>query len=256
MFLGPHNIAAGGLTGLGIILENLFNMDRSMIILIGNILVLVITLIFLDKEIFLNTIIGASLLPFFIGIIPHRTLVTDPMLSMIAGSILFGIAVSILYRNKASSGGTAIPPLILKKYYNMNPAIGLFITDGIVVLLCLLVFSVDTFLYAVFSILITLITMNYIDSGLNKKKLVYIISDKHQSILNDILHEVKRGVTIIPAIGSYKNRKIQMLMVTLDKKNYQQLLTIVNKYDKEAFMITGAVADVHGKGFTYESGSV
>jgi len=79
--------------------------------MIGNIAILIVTLIFLSKEIFLNTVIGAVLLPIIIGFIPHINLVEDTMLSMIAGSVLFDIAVSILYNNKASSGGTSIPRL-------------------------------------------------------------------------------------------------------------------------------------------------
>jgi len=256
MFLGPHNIAAGGLTGLSIILENMFGMDRSIIILIGNGIVLICALVFLGKEMFFKTIIGAILLPLIIGVIPHKTLLEDTMLSMITGSVLFGIAVAILYHNKASSGGTSIPPLILKKHFGLNTSLGLFLTDGFVVILCLLVFSVDSFVYAVLSIFITSAVMHYIESGVNKKKMVYIISDKHADISNEIMGEVGRGVTIVPAIGAYRQNPVQMLMVTLNSRDYRQILSIVNKHDTEAFMITNTVTDVHGRGFTYESGSV
>ena len=256
MFLGPHYIAAGGITGLSIILEELYHLDRSIVILISNIFILIITFIFLGKEIFFNTLIGSLLLPLFIGIIPHSMLIEDPLLSMIIGSVLFGIAVSILYQNKASSGGTAVPPLIFQKYFNMNPSIGLFLTDGVVVLLCLLVFTTDAFFLAVASIAITSITMNYIKTGLSKKKLIYIISEQSDMILNDILYIMDKGVTLIPIKGAYKKQSSSMLMVTLDKKYYQNLIDIVNKYDKTAFMITDTVTDVHGEGFTYESGSI
>jgi len=256
MFLGPHSIAAGGLTGLAIILEEMFNVDRSIVIYIGNGGLLVVTFIFLGKEIFINTAVGATLLPIFIGLIPKYALVNDTMLSMVVGSVIFGVAVSILYKNKASSGGTSIPPLILKKYFNLNPSIGLFFTDGVVVILCLLVFDVDAFFYAVTSIFITMATMNYIENGINKKKMVYIISDEQERITHDILHVIGRGVTIVPVIGAYNMNEKNMLIVTLNTKNYQQLLTIVNKHDKKAFMITDTVSDVHGEGFTYESGSV
>jgi len=256
MFLAPHNIAAGGFTGLAVILEELIGVDRSWSLLIGNAAILVVTLIFLGREIFFNTVIGAILLPFIIGLVPHKTLVSDTMLSMIAGSVLFGIAVSILYRNKASSGGTSIPPLIFKKYFKLNTSIGLFFTDGAVVILNLLVFSVDSFFYAIASIFITMAAMSYIENGLNKKKLVYIISEMHKSISNDILHDIGRGVTIVPVVGAYNQTQMQMLMVTLDKRGYQKLVAIVNKYDEKAFMITDTVSDVHGKGFTYDSGTV
>ena len=256
MFLGPHSIAAGGLTGLAIILEEWLGIGRFMVILIGNAALLVVTFMFLGREIFFNTIIGASLLPFFIRIIPQYTLVTDTMLSMVMGSVLFGVGVSILYANKASSGGTAIPPLMFKKYFNLSPSIGLFFTDGVVVILSLWVFSVDAFFFAIASIFITAVTMSYLENGINRKKMVYIISDMHDTIVSEVLHNIGRGVTIVPVIGAYRKNEKSMLMVTLDKKNYQQLLTIVNRHDKQAFMITDTVTDVHGEGFTYESGSV
>jgi len=256
MFLAPHNIAAGGLTGLAVILEELVSLERSMVIMIGNAALLIVTLIFLGKEVFFNTVIGASLLPLIIGLVPKITLVQDTMLSMVVGSVIFGAAVSVLYHNKASSGGTSVPPLIFKKYFKMNTSIGLFLTDGIVVVLCLLVFSVDAFFYAVSSIFITSLTMNYLENGINKKKMVYIISEFHEAISNDILYDIGRGVTVVPVIGAYNQDERRMLMVTLNKKDYQKLLTIVDKYDKKAFMITDTVTDVHGQGFTYESGSI
>ena len=256
MFLAPHYIAAGGLTGLAIILEEFAGFDRAFVIMIGNAAVLVMTLIFLGKEIFFNTVIGASLLPLFIRFVPKIMLVQDTMLSMIVGSVIFGIAVSILYKNKASSGGTAVPPLIFKKYFKLNTSVGLFLTDGIVVALCLLVFSVDAFFYAVSSIFITSATMSYLENGVNKKKLVYIISELHELISKEILYDIGRGVTVVPVIGAYKQDDRRMLMVTLNKKDYQKLLSIVDKHDKQAFMITDTVSDVHGQGFTYESGSI
>ena len=256
MFLGPHNIAAGGLTGLAIIFEQWLGVNRSIVIYIGNGIVLVLTYIFLGKEIFLNTAIGATMLPIFVGFVPRLTLVSDRMLSMIVGSVIFGIAVSILYHNKASSGGTAVPPLILKKYFNLSPSIGLFIIDSIVVILCLLVFDIDTFFYAIISIFITSAVMSYIENGTNKKKMVYIISHFHDAITNDILKDIGRGVTLIPSTGAFDKKEKPMLMVTLGTKDYQKLVSIVDAHDKDAFMITDTVSDVHGRGFTYESGSV
>jgi uncharacterized membrane-anchored protein YitT (DUF2179 family) len=256
MFLAPHNIAAGGLTGLAIILEEWLGLSRTWVIFIGNGLLLIVTLIFLGKEVFINTVIGAGMLPVVIGFVPRITLISDTMLSMVVGSALFGVAVSILYANNASSGGTAIPPLIFKKYFNMNTSVGLFISDGFIVVLCLWVFSVDAFFYAIASIFITSAVMSYIETGANKKKMVYIISDLHNAIIHDIHNIIGRGVTIIPAIGAYEQQDKPMLMVTLDKKNYQELVTIVNRHDPHAFMITDTVSDVHGRGFTYESGSI
>ncbi|MCL2050920.1 MAG: YitT family protein [Lachnospiraceae bacterium] len=256
MFLAPHNIAAGGLTGLAVIAEAYFGFDRTITVWVGQGIVAALALAFLGKEIFFNTVIGAGLLPIFIAIVPRYQLIGDTMLSMIAGSVLFGVAASTLYHNKASSGGTAVPPLIFQKYFNLRPSIGLLAIDSIVVTLCLLVFDVDTFFFAILSNFITSIVMSQIENGVNKKKCIYIISEKHEEIKNELLYELERGVTILPATGAYTGSPTPMLMLVVGKQHYRKLIEIVNKHDDKCFMVTNIVADVHGQGFTFESGSV
>jgi len=256
IFLAPHHIAAGGLTGLAVIAESYFGWDRTITVWVGQAVVAVLALVFLGREVFFNTVIGAGLLPVFIAIIPRHMLITDTMLSMIAGSAMFGVAACTLYHNKASSGGTAVPPLILQKYINLRPSIGLLIIDCVVVTLCLLVFDVDTFFFAILSNVITSIVMSQIENGLNRKKCVYIISEKHEVIKNELLRAFDRGVTVLPATGAYSNSPAPMLMVTLVRQDYRKLIEIVNRHDSKCFMVTNIVADVHGRGFTFESGSV
>ena len=256
MFLGPHSIAAGGITGLAIILEKLLGFERFITIMIANGVIILAALIFLGKEVFFNTILGAVTLPLFIRFIPQIKLVNEPMLSMMAGSVLMAIAASILYANHASSGGTSLPPLIIKKYFGLSPSIGLLISDGIIVAISLIVFNVDAFFYAVFSVTLTAIAMGYIESGLRRRKMVYIISDQNESIMSDIMTKIERGVTLVPVIGAYERKERDMVMVTMDSKNYRDLLAIVKEHDENAFMITNTVSAVHGQGFTYNSGSV
>lgn len=252
LLLAPHHIAAGGLTGLAIILEKLIGVDRSVVVMVFNFIILIVTFVFLGKEVFLNTVIGATLLPIFLGIVPHYMLIKDLMLSVIFGSVIFGVGVAILFENRASSGGTSIPPLILKKYYNMNTSIGLLITDSIIVTLSMFVFGLESFFYAIFSIIITSATMNYLETGLNRKKMMTIISDKEEEILEAILHEIQKGVTIVPVKGGYSKQEKEMLMVTLGNKDFQQAKDIIDRYDPKAFVIIHNVADVHGLGFTYD----
>ena len=256
MFMGPHSIAAGGLTGLAIILESWIYVDRAIIVYIGNAVVIIAAFVFLGREVGVNTIIGAGLLPVAIDIIPRIELVEDRMLAMIVGSVIFGVAVSIMYKNNASSGGTAVPPLIMKKYFGLKPSVGMFATDGVVVGLSLFIFDVDSFFFAALSIFITMVVMGWIESGLTKRKRVQIISSLHAEIAKDIAKELGRGVTLIPTTGYYSGEERPMLMILMDSSDYRRLIEIVDRHDKEAFMVTDVVADVHGKGFTYGSGSV
>ncbi|MDR2600167.1 MAG: YitT family protein [Oscillospiraceae bacterium] len=256
LFFGPHSIAAGGITGLAIVFETWFGFDRAITVFVANLIILACALVFLGKEAFFNTVLGAALLPVAIRLIPQMEIVEDPMLSMLVGCMFMAVAASTLYANNASSGGTSLPPLILKKYFKLSPSIGLLLSDGIVIILTLFVFNVDSFFYAIVSVIIISIIMSYIETGLRKRKNVYIISNKSQEITDDIMNKIGRGVTLIPVLGGYQREAREMIMVTLDTKNYRDLLTVVDNHDKKAFMITDTVADVHGQGFTYDSGSV
>jgi len=256
MFMAPHDIAAGGLTGLAIILEAWVGVDRAIVVYIGNAIVIVCAFIFLGKEVGINTIIGAGLLPFAIDLMPRISLVQDRMLAMIIGSVIFGIAVSIMYKNNASSGGTAVPPLIMKKYLGLKPSIGMFLSDGVVVILSLAIFDTDSFFFAVLSIFITMMVMGYIENGLTKRKEIKIISQYHEKILADVTSALGKSVTILPAKGSYSGKETPMLLMLIDASDYRTLIEIVDKHDKTAFMVTTTVTDVHGRGFTYDSGRV
>ena len=249
MFLGPHNIASGGLSGLGIILESAIGVDRSTVILIGNTILVVLAFIILGKETVVNTLFGAYLLPIFTGIVPRDMIIEDTMLSMLIGSAIAGAAVVILYNNSASSGGTTIPPLIFKKLFRLPTSLGLFLTDGVIVALTIFVFGLESFFLAIVSIVVSALTMEYLETGLNKKKFVHIISDKHEEIKKAILTNIERGVTIVPAVGAYTNEPRNILIATLAKKDYQKLLAILREVDPDAFVIASNVADVHGKGF-------
>jgi len=93
--------------------------------------------------------------------------------------------------------------------------------------------------------------MSYIENGLNKKKRVHIISKQHgDAIVADVMKELGKSVTAIPTTGSYDKVELPMLMVTLDASDYRKLIEIVDRHDKEAFLVTDVVADVHGRGFT------
>ena len=256
MFMAPHDIAAGGLTGLAIILESAIGVDRAITVYVGNAIVIIAAFVFLGKEVGINTMIGAGLLPVAIDLVPRYNLVQDRMLAMVVGSVIFGVAVSIMYKNKASSGGTAVPPLILKKYIGLKPSIGMFATDGIVVLLSLWIFDWDSFFFAVLSIFITMLVMGYIENGLTKRKEIKIISPQHDAILSDITKTLGKSVTILPAKGSYSGQDTPMLMLLIDAGDYRTLIEIVGRHDKTAFLVTTVVTDVHGRGFTYGSGSV
>ncbi|MDE0562803.1 YitT family protein [Exiguobacterium sp. B2(2022)] len=253
LFLGPHDIAAGGVTGIGILLEEVLDIDRSIVVSVLNGLLLILTFVFLGKKVFYNTLLGSLFLPIALALIPKYMVTSDRFFSVVFGSILFAVAVAMLYRIGASSGGTTIPPLILHKYTGLNTAIGFFLTDALIVVSSVFVFGVESFLFAISSIILTSAVMAYIELGLDRKKAIFIMSESHLDDIKQALYrEVDRGITVFDVRGGFQGENREMLMIVLTRGEYQTALKAINAIDKQSFMIVYNVADVHGLGFSYQ----
>lgn len=253
MFLGPHHIAAGGVSGIGILLEQVLQVDRAITVLVLNGAMLILTYIFLGDDVFVKTAIGSIMLPMALAAVPEIMLAEDRFLSVLIGSTIFAIGVAILYRIEASSGGTTIPPLILKKYYNINKSVGLLATDAIIVFFNIFVFGFEEFLFAIVSLVITSMVMTYLETGINRSKAVLIMSTHHVAeIKMAILTEINTGITIFNVSGGYSGTEKEMMMLILTSQEYQQLVRIVDRFDKNSFVIAYNVSEIHSLGFTYQ----
>ncbi|MBC6316280.1 YitT family protein [Listeria grandensis] len=254
LFLAPHHIAAGGVTGIGILVEQALGIPLALTVLVLNVVMLILAFLFLGRAVFVRSFLGSLLLPLSLAIIPETMLAQDRLLSVIFGSMIFAIGVAILYRIEASSGGTTIPPLILKKYFNLNTSLGLFLVDAIIVIFNIFVFGVDEFLFAILSLILVAIIMNYLETGLKKRKAVMIMSDdKIEEIKAGLLEEMGRGVTVFSVSGGFTGSEKTMLMVVLETREYQLALKMINSIDKKSFVIAYTVSEVHGLGFSYHT---
>lgn len=252
MFLAPHHIAAGGVSGIGILIEQVLGIDRAVVVLVLNGFMLIITFFFLGRPYFIRTVIGSIMLPISLAVVPEIMVTSDQLLSVIFGSAIFATGVAILYKIGASSGGTTIPPLIFQKYFGLNTSIGLLATDAVIVIFNLFVFGVEEFLLAILSLVITSIVMTYIETGLKRKTAVLIMSEQSiDNIKEKLLKNISRGITVFSVSGGYTGREKDMLMIVVSSQEYSAVIKLVDKIDKDAFVIAYNVSEVHGLGFTY-----
>lgn len=252
LFLGPHHVAAGGVSGIGILLESALGWDRAAVIMVLNIFMLILAYAFLGKGPFLKVLYGSFAFPVAIALVPEYMVAEDRLLSVIFGSAIFALGVAILYKNQSSSGGTTIPPLIFKKYFNLNPAIGLLATDAIVVSMNLFVFGFEEFLFAILSIVITSGVMTYIETGFNRKKSIMILSENHVNEIREaVFDKIARGATLLAAQGGYQQADKQVLLIVASDQEFMQIRQIIETIDPKAFVIVNNVSEVLGQGFSY-----
>ena len=177
LFYGPINIAAGGSTGISILVDAVWGINRSITVFVVNGLMLILAAIFLGKKTTQNIALGSLLLPVLMEVTPSFKAVNNDLLAVIYGGALMGLGVSLLYRVNASSGGTTIPPMILKKYFYLNPATTLLCIDMVIIFLNIFVDGWNAFFLAAFSQVVTAITMRYAETGFDKKYQVRIMSN-------------------------------------------------------------------------------
>lgn len=249
MFYAPHNVAAGGATGISILLYDAFKWNRAIVVLGINIVMLILSWITLGRTTTARITIGSFLLPFFLAVTPNISLVSDRTLAVIVGGALYAIGVAILYQIDASSGGTTVPPLILKKYFNIKPALSLLVIDTMVCVLNIWSSGIEAFILALFSSVITLLIMNYIETGMDRKKTVYIMSSQLERIQQEVLKDNEQSFTSIDVRGGFSGNNREMLMVVVENSEYQRLINRIHAIDHDAFVLANNVAEVHGGGF-------
>lgn len=255
MFLEPYTIASGGLTGLAIVLKSLFNTPLWLINLVFNIPLFIFGVKILGKSDAIKTLIGILLLTFFLGLTQPLTTTfntDDILLSAIAGGIVLGISLGMLFRIDASTGGTELACLILNKVFpSISISVFMFIIDGIVILLAGIVSkNIETTLYATISLYISVKISDAIVEGFDFSKSFIIVTDKPNIIGNSIMDNLGRGITFLEGRGGYSNDKKDVLLVVVSRREEVILKKLVNEIDPMAFIIINNAHEVLGEGFS------
>ncbi|WP_225420407.1 YitT family protein [Lapidilactobacillus bayanensis] len=246
MFYAPHEIAAGGATGIAILLEAAFGLNISIVVMLINLVMLVLSYIFLGKGTTLRIAIGSILLPICLALTPQIKLIKDPLLTVIVGGAIFAVGISILYQLDASSGGTTVPPLIIRKYFGVKTSTTLLIIDGMICLLNVFVAGIETMFLAILSQILTTIVMSFIETGLDRKKIIYVMSEHDLDELKQKMAYLGKALTIFNVTGGYTGNEREMLMIIVENPDYHHLLTTIRAIDPQAFILVANAAEAHG----------
>ena len=279
-FLLPYNMAPGGVGGLSQILYYFIGIPNGVSMILINIPLFIISFIFIGKSFGSKSLYGmvvssvmTDLLSFpalhKLGIIadlkPYTHILNgrriyamlgpeDILLSAIAGSVLLGIGLGLIFRFRGSTGGTDIPVALIKQKANLSIGTGYYIVEtGIILLVAIIFKSPKLLIWGYVNLFITVKITDLVSEGLPYIKGAYIISDATEDIRNDIFTKLERGVTYLNGVSGYHQRDIKILFVVLNRRQVPLLTDIVKDADPDAFMIIMDVYDVLGYGFNSRS---
>ena len=254
IFLIPSNIAAGGVSGLSIILNHFVPISVGVWMYILNGLLFLIAFLTIGFDFSAKTIYCTFVLNFFVDFLDRFSIVPkysgeDLFIVVFFGDILTALGMAITFSQNASTGGTDIIARIFNRYLGTSLGTTLLFVDFTIGALAGVSFSARTGMYSILAIIINGLSIDFIMHGLELSSEVFVISSKNKEIASFVLNKLERGATYIPAKGAYTGVDREILMVVVKRRELNELIRHIRKLDPSAFVIIKEVRQVLGEGF-------
>lgn len=250
VFLLPNRVASGGVSGISTILDAVVGWEPAYVQWAFNIPLFIAGVILLGKQFGVKTLVGTIFFPFVVFLTKDFEAWThDPLLASLFGGIGVGLGLGIVFRGKASTGGTDLAAQIINKYTGLTLGTCVALIDGVIVLTAAIVFDIEQGLYALIALYITSKTIDLIQVGFGRTKMTLIITEKQNEVREGILNKIERGVTKLTAYGGYTDNERPILMCVVDQTEFTKLKQLVKTIDPTAFIIVTDASEVLGEGF-------
>ena len=254
LFLVPNMIVAGGVSGIATILFHLINIPVGISMFILNIILFLIAFKVLGRSFGARTIYCTVILSVFIDVfayfLPIAGLTQNLILVVLFGSFLCGTGMGLVFSAGASTGGTDIIAMILKKIFQITPAWGLLVVDFLITLIAGYFFGKEVAMYSILTVIVNTFTINTILEGVTTSIQVMIISKKYNEIMKRLLKELGAGATLLKGEGGYEEKPTYIILTVLrNRRQFVKLKQIIAEEDEKAFMLVSHVKEVLGEGF-------
>jgi uncharacterized membrane-anchored protein YitT (DUF2179 family) len=256
LVMKPFNIVPGGFAGLAILIRSKWDLlPVGALTLIMNVPLLVLSFVFLGRRFLFGTVYGAAASSLLIDLAarlkPLFAPDTDLILVAVAGGVMMGAGLALVFARGATTGGSDIAARLLKLIFP-HVQIGkiMFAFDGILVLMSMLAFSdVKAGLYAAIGLFIGSRVMDLLLYGVSTERVAYIISGSYREIAREIDSALGRGCTFLLGEGAYSGEPRRVALCAVKRQQVSLLKRIVVETDPDAFMILMEAGEVLGEGF-------
>ena len=255
-FKFPNNFSIGGVTGIAIILSKIFgdSISTGTVVLVINILLLFVGYIFIDKSFGIKTVYGSILMSLSISlleiIIPlNGPLTTEPVLELAFAVGVPAVGAAMLFNIGASTGGTDIIAMILKKYTNIDIGQALFYSDLLLTLSAFLVFGMQTGLLSLLGLLIKSLAVDTMIESMNLHKYFTIICENPKPISDFILNDLHRSATICDAKGAFTDKDRKVILTVMNRSQAVLLRQYIKSTEPSAFILITNTSEIIGRGF-------
>lgn len=254
LFLIPADLVTGGTTGIALVVNHLWGIPVSRFVLIFNVTMLIVGWLILGRGFAVTTLASTFLYPASLEIcgflFGELVLTKDLLLCTVFSGAGIGLALGIVIRAGASTGGMDIPPLVFQKLFRIPVSVSMYCFDFCILLPQIMFRPVENVLYGIILILIyTIVLDKMLLIGSNRTELK-IISQKSREICDAILRQVDRGVTLLDGEGGYLHKDTQLVFSVISNRELIKVDKIVHQIDPDCFMVVNRVSEVRGRGFS------
>lgn len=254
LFLLPSGLITGGTTGIAISVHHYFGIPISLFVFGFNVMMLLVGYLVLGKTFASTTLASTFLYPFLLELLNrwlgNMVITNDILLCTLFSGLGIGMALGIVIRSGASTGGMDIPPLVLKKFFKLPVSFSMYVFDVIILLSQALFSQSEMILYGIVLIIIYTMTLDKMLLLGTTRTEIKVISHRANEIRDAILKQMDRGVTMLDGEGGYQREKLQMIFSVISNRELPKIERIVHEIDPECFMIVSRVSEVRGRGFT------
>lgn len=256
LFIIPFHIVPGGVSGIAITMNYFVKTPVGLFSIIINIPLVILGIKKLGKSYGVKTVIGFSLsfltVDFFYEILKFKNIqATDkPILASIYGGLLLGIGLGMIFKGRASTGGSDIIGLILNKYFGIRTGMGILIIDSFIIAASGIFFkSMEAPLFGFLTLFVSVKSIDFILEGWNYARKVMIVTSEREKIREFIIDQLDRSGTMFMGETLYKHEKKTVIITVIAIKQFPILRQEIKKIDPEAFVIVSDVYEVLGRGF-------
>ena len=250
MFLVPNDIAAGGFTGIGQLVNHFLSWPVGAVALALNVPLFALSMGRLGLKFGLKSLLASVALSLLIDHLPVGPFTRDPILAAIFGGVVAGAGFGLVLRGGATTGGSdMLGKLVSSRAPVVTVGAVTFTVDVLVIACSAFVFDADKALLAMVSAFLMNRMLDGVLTGPSRAKAYYIISPHSQRIAQRIMEEMDRGVTGLAGRGMYSQKDMTILMCVIGRLEALQLRRIVSQVDPEAFVIVTDVHEALGEGF-------
>jgi uncharacterized membrane-anchored protein YitT (DUF2179 family) len=254
-FITPYKIVPGGIYGISIVLHHTFGLPVGLTALAFNIPLTIIGTRVLGPRFGAKTVVGFVLTSVFVDVLSYfsefKPLVDgDPLLSSIFGGAIIGVGVGLIFKSKATSGGSDVIAMIISRFTRLSLGLMMMAVDSVIVLVGFVAFGDWHIpLYSWITIFVMGKVIDAVLQGVSYEKTIFIVSDQHQAIRDKIINDLHRGGTYLNAEGMYNGNQKKVIFTVVNRRELAMLEEFINQVDPKAFLTVMDANEILGKGF-------